>query len=87
MSKFNSMIDSSDNAIAGTTSQMTLGQNLDQPPLEISLHNVLTLITPLLTQVTTVAVAMETVAMVVIVTLSSLLLKQVHSMQLVIPKT
>ena len=30
MSKFNSMIDSSDNAIAGTTSQMTIGQNLDQ---------------------------------------------------------
>lgn len=30
MSKFNSMVDSSDNAIAGTTSQMTLGQNLDQ---------------------------------------------------------
>ena len=30
MSKFNSVIDSSDNAIAGTTSQMTIGQNLDQ---------------------------------------------------------
>lgn len=30
MSKFNSMVDSSDNAIAGTTSQMTLGQNLDE---------------------------------------------------------
>lgn len=30
MSKFNSMIDSADNAIAGTTTQMTIGQNLDQ---------------------------------------------------------
>ena len=30
MSKFNSMIDSSDNAIAGTTSQMSIGQNLDE---------------------------------------------------------
>lgn len=30
MSKFNAVIDSSDNAIAGTTSQMTIGQNLDQ---------------------------------------------------------
>ena len=30
MSKFNSVIDSSDNAIAGTTSQMTIGQTLDQ---------------------------------------------------------
>ena len=30
MSKFNSMIDSADNAIAGTTTQMSIGQNLDQ---------------------------------------------------------
>ena len=30
MSRFNSMIDAADNAIAGTTTQMTIGQNLDQ---------------------------------------------------------
>ena len=30
MSRFNSMVDSSDNAISGTTTQFTIGQNLDQ---------------------------------------------------------